>query len=381
MAKKKALVNGSHIISRGEDLIKNPLPIIENMGGASLKQTKIILKVLEQIQERYTFYLDHRDDMQKNGQYGLFRDDEFEDKDGELVKYISIPLSEFKIAPSQYSELEQAAKMLSSIVAPVPELIKGDLVTMWRPLFSAGIPTHALSNVRKSYLLVEIKKSMADKYFHTRKGYVEHLATLAYNCRRSYTVHLLDNMYGWFKVWPTHKIKYSELRKLLGMTSRDEKGNITDQKYPRFKDFEKRVLESAKSEADNVLMKGLSDFSFTYEKDCEKGEPEYITFSIVTEITPTPTEETAKSPTLSDECRAMWDNFIAMATNFVGEEVMNKYYGYGAFRPIDITSDTVLIHINGGALLRNTILDTILRPCSKEWVSVFGDRRCRFSLA
>lgn len=70
-----------------------------------------------------------------------------------------------------------------------------------------------------------------------------------------------------------------------------------------------------------------------------------------------------------------------MATNFVGEEVMNKYYGYGAFRPIEITSDTVLIHINGGTLLRNTILDTILRPCGKEWVSVFGERRCRFSLA
>lgn len=374
---KKSLLNGTHIISRSEDLIKNPLPIIENMGGATLKQTKIILKVLEQIQERYTFYLDHKDEMQKNGQYGLFRDDEF-DEDGK--KHIYIPLNEFKITPNHYSELDAAAKMMSSIVAPVPEIINGDLVKMWRPILSAGIPTNATSDKRKSYLIVEIDKKVADHVFYTKKGYVEHLATLAYNCRRSYTVHLIDNMYGWFKVWPTHKVKYADLRNLLGMSSRDEKGNVVEQKYNRFKDFEKRVLQPAKHEADSIFAKGITDFSFSYEKDCESGEPEYITFTILTNHNAdTPDEE--PSPTLSESDRAMWEDFIARAANFIGEDMVNKYYRHGAFGLQDMSDDAVTIYIDGGNILRDTILENILRPCGKEWVSVFGERRCRFSLA
>lgn len=314
-----------------DQYIKNPMNIVRVMGQANLRQSRIVIKVVERIQRQIREYLDHREERNASGQLSLFADDEFEIVEGkkEECKTFYIPLQEFGVKAYDYDLLEQAAKAMSSITVPVFVRNKrGDMEKRFEPLITCAIPPSASGVKRGSYMSLYVVRSVAEQHFVMEHGYSEHLRNIADLCSKQYLLHLLTHMYKWFREYAEKTVPYGELRHITGCDVPEDAPKGTKAKYPRFKDYEKRVLAPSKEDADQLFRKHKIDFTFEYDVirpgELKQGKPSAIRFRCVSAMaTPMLAEKVVTEQPAW--LREGWQHYLELATQQLGQQVVDTW--------------------------------------------------------
>lgn len=282
--------------------IKSPFDLLKAPMDWSIMESKILLSVLSVIQDRFN----KMSGKELGGQLMLFADDEFDDK-GEVE--ICVDIKDIGVGSNHYDKLRDACKRMSSIIIPVQELSKeGRLIEVFRPAFSVGIPVEINNSekfeenrrnedmlrmkkemnfeidendiVKRSWkrgqrnkkIIFKINRSVADMYF--RGGnYSLHLRNIAHMSKCSYTPHIYMYLSKFREFLKETTLSYEELRRMTGMYRYNENGELVNGRgmpckeglYPRYKDFNKRVLQPVKEELDALYKAGDTDLTFRYE--------------------------------------------------------------------------------------------------------------------
>ncbi len=268
--------------------VKSPFDLIKAPADWNILESKILIAVSIQLQERFQRF----HDSEISGQLSLFSESEFSDSPEVELR---IPIKEINITPNHYDQVGDACKRISSMIVPVISMDKNKLrITEYRQLFVAGY-----NNEGRGDITIKIHKSVADTYF--RGGsFALHLRSIANNCRCSYTPHLYMYLSKFRDYKGEATLSYEELRKMMGMYKLNTKGESIkinkktgaeemnpEGMYPRFKDFKKRVLEPAKAELDRLFEQQMVDISFVYQTlyadgaTTGRGNPHKIHFTII----------------------------------------------------------------------------------------------------
>lgn len=220
---------------------------------------------------------------------------------------VRIEFSTLGVSDNNYSDVDAALDAVRNlwVKAPVfdPDtgLRKG---TDWRPVFKrVRIPTNELtaegetykyrkadsSQVavrRESYIEVAINEEVAADVFDMSKGYFNHLERIAYFCRSAHSSRLyLLLMKDVSKGQMNPLVAYRELKEFLGMIERAPKSDeIVSEKYPKFSQFKKLVLDVAQRDLDQLASENKSEIVFTYEpvykRMSKRGDPDAIKFHV-----------------------------------------------------------------------------------------------------
>lgn len=269
--------------------IKSPFDLIKAPADWNILESKILIAVSIQLQDRFQRFLESRVDPQLS----LFSESEFEYSNEVALR---IPIKDIGIGSNHYDQVDDACKRISSIIVPVESKDRNGLIIKeYRNLFVAGFEKNS-----KTFVSIKIHKSVADQYF--RGGsFALHLRSIASNCRCSYTPHLYMYLSKFRDYRGEVTILYEELRKTMGMYKYNANGESIKVKdgveilfpegmYPRFKDFKKRVLDPAKAEMDKLFEQELVDISFGYDtlyadgSTEGRGNPLKIHFTIIKNI-------------------------------------------------------------------------------------------------
>lgn len=375
-------------IKNRDELIKNPMMLLERMGGLSLRQGKIVMKVIEILQPRINDYLDHYEERKKSKQTGLFDESDFVNPrtvsggmefTSDYSVGFTIQYSDLDVQPCDYNEVDKAAEALSGVIVPVTRRKEdGDIETVWSPLFTVGV-TRKVSGRRKSYITVYMSELVATQLAKMDHGYSEHIRTIYHHSKCVYCPQLLDLMYKWFRQSPKMEVEYGRLRELMGLIERDTSGNVVNERYKAYKDFRKRVLDAAKADADRLWRDGKTHFTFDYaaiyKGRSSKGEPDSVLFTMNQESDNV--IELTNSPTLPAASAEMWQKFLSLAAERVGTDVIAKYDG--AYWMANMTDTQVVIGVANKVVLP-LLSAKIFVPCADIFHEIFGDRTGDFTV-
>lgn len=369
--------SGALVITNHDDLIKNPMLVLENMGGLTQKQGRIVLRIIEQLQARIADHLDNIGTRKANGQYSLFSD---EDLDQNGTKVFFIEYAELGVHPSDYDKVDEAAEALGHIIVPViTENERGDAVKRWVQMFTTGVLLDKRERYkhRKSYFEIGIPRDIAMHITNMRSGYSEHLKSIYTYSRSTYAAHFLNLMYKWFRESNVKTISYKELRRITRMEEYDNKGNIVTERYTKFKDFKKRVLDPAKNDADRMWREGKThftfDYSLSYKGTRSTGTPDEIIFRMnqVREVAAASQEQPHVQ--LSASFLKVWERFVSLAGERVGEDTVRTWCSQP--EPLTITradKDGVVLQYKTRVAC-GMANDKVFSPCVDIWKEVFRD--------
>ena len=150
----------------------------------------------------------------------------------------------------------------------------------------------------KGVVKLEIDPKLTMNLFDMGQGYIHHLSLIAKYSRRLNTpriyIYLLRQM-GLQKSL-TVKVNFLALKKYLGLVeldendkiALDEKGEPIMNKYPKFSQFKKQVLDVAREDLNRMAERNETDIvfddfqkeDFIYVNRRRKGDPDYIIFHI-----------------------------------------------------------------------------------------------------
>lgn len=270
------------------DYIKNPLAYTQVRGGLSLMQTNVIVGIAAALQDRIEHYLKSHE----TSGY-LFRDEDFEDS---LLTF-NLSMKEMGIKAKDYAAMEKDGRELASTSFSYMEERDGQRYMTTRNLFhSISFPVssttkdggeikYASGQRRTGIIKVRMHKECVNDLLNMKKGYVEHMKDIVPLCRCSRTPRLYIYLSAWFDRGYCDA-NYLDLKEYLGALTFDNKHiNVVEDKYKRYKDFQKRILEPIRLEMDRLAAENKIDFSFTYEtryaEGRKKGNPQEIEFKII----------------------------------------------------------------------------------------------------
>lgn len=232
----------------------------------TLNQTKIFVTIIDKMQESIQNIIKNQ---KPYYQTTLFSDDQFE-TDGNSI-YLTIGMSDFGINRKHYDQLKDALRTLVAITVETPvKDVNGRKWHKFQNLCQAYIPD-------KKYVtevIIKIEKDMALRLVNMDFGYHKIAKELIYNSTNMYTPRLYMFICSW-KHQKTYKILTSEFRAWLCL----------ENKYSRFNDFVKRVIDPSQEELRKKSELGLCDCYFdwhpVYDNNQRKsGEPKYLQFTI-----------------------------------------------------------------------------------------------------
>lgn len=243
-----------------KDLITQPVTFAYLQGEMSVMQARIQTVIMEKLQLRIAQKLKEKA-AAKDGYVGsLFTDKDFEPINGDKEKYISftVKYSELGIATSNYRHVSEAARAMQG------SLVYEQHINGYRR-FTVAFPIVEVPDETKGERRTNIKLYMTEStanYLFQITPYHRYLKDALFLFTSGYTgrIYLLINANKQMKDWT---IGYDELRRILLTTRDKETGNYVCNKYPRLKDFKKRVLDIAKAEIDAVASR--IDCTFDYE--------------------------------------------------------------------------------------------------------------------
>lgn len=150
----------------------------------------------------------------------------------------------------------------------------------------------------KGEVILEIDPKLTMSLFDMRQGYIHHISMIAKYSKKVNTprlyIYLLRQM-GLDKSLDV-KVEFLPMKQYLGLVELDEHGNIllddkgepVMNKYPKFSQFRKQVLDvvredlnrmASRSETD-IVFDEFSEEDFIYRNGKHKGDPEYVIFHI-----------------------------------------------------------------------------------------------------
>lgn len=282
------MLDNSLVKSLPDEYVKNPLSFSQICGDFSLSQSNIMIAMVGQLQERINAVLQAPDD-----QMLLFKPEEM--ISGDLV--VDIPLNQLGVQPQRYSELDAALEALHSMKITYEERDENGIVYKVRNniIGKSRIPVDEVNSEgarvgykrgqrRKGSVTISIRRDCVKDLFNLRKGYTEHLKGIVKLCKRSRTPRLYIYLSSW-RQKGNFISEFNDLKEFLGvLTYNRDRTKVIDNKYAKFADFKRYVMDPVEQEMRQLANQNKIEFYFTYEPLYKTGRttgnPERILFTL-----------------------------------------------------------------------------------------------------
>ena len=288
--KMQALIKSDNAIIRelrDQKWIYNPKVFAQVAGDFSLMHQRVLLGVLEKLQDRIAYSASEH---QKNQQLWLplFSPDEMNTS----VDF-EIDPRDIGVTPGHYPELAQALSDLIGLKMGWPKRKGNKTVYQFVSFFSRLEMPMTESGWRTGKIRVKMDKENVNDFLSMERGYTDHIAKIAQFSKKQRTPRLYIYL-STFKYKKRDEVEYPELCEFLGIdddsyveSHKAENPNVkpTDNPFHKFSKVKKLILDPSKQEMDKFSAEKKIDFTFTYEpmyKDGrKKGNPTHIEFVIV----------------------------------------------------------------------------------------------------
>lgn len=279
----KEIVNKMQQTLIPQEWLYNPVVYTQISGDFSLMQQKILIGVLERMQERILYTINEKE--QNKTFPSLFPEDDLEE-----ILEVDIEPKKLGIAPDHYMDLEEALRGLSKITIAFPKYDKGEVRYIIAPLFSR-IEMTRIEMRRTGKVCVKMLRENIEDFFSLAHGYTVHLARITHICKKKRTPRLYIFLSA-FRDLGHKEVDYQALLKFLGVDQEtfdaDNQANgysVKENPFRKYNKVRSHILEPSKQEMDAYMNSGKIDFSFCYEpiyrNDHRRGNPSYIRFTII----------------------------------------------------------------------------------------------------
>lgn len=280
------MLDNALVKSLPDEYVKNPLSFSQICGDFSLSQTNLMIAMVSQMQDRINELLKAPTD-----QMLLFSQEEMLNDDLE----VQIPLNQLGVIPQRYGELDAALEALHSMKITYEERDENGIVYKVRNnvVGKSKIPVEEVTSDgtkisykgghrRKGCVTISIRKDCVKDLFNLKKGYTEHLKGIVKLCKRARTPRLYIYLSSWRKQG-MFVSDFNDLKEFLGvLTYNRERTKVVENKYTKFADFKRYVLDPVEEEMKNLASQNKIEFFFTYEPIYKgsrtTGNPEKIRF-------------------------------------------------------------------------------------------------------
>ncbi len=263
--------------------IKQPYALSVMRGDLSLTQTHIMVELMGALQVKINDFIAH---MGEEGN-AVFREEDFNENG---VAHVDVSLAAISNRPDYYSDVEQMAYRLMSTTIKKPEEVEGMKMMKLSHVFdSILVPFEDNERGRrKGFIRFCFNREQAKDIFNFTR-YSKYIKAVARNSSSQYTsrLYMIITAYKAFGRW---EVDYSELRKILGFYAYEEgedgQWSWVEKKYTEYRQFKRRVLNTAADELRDLAEKGEADCYFDFQEiyppGKKNGTPDKILFTITT---------------------------------------------------------------------------------------------------
>lgn len=250
-----------------ETWLLQPIAVTMMRHDYSLIQIRILVTIVEHLQEKLHEILSKR-----LSEPSFFTPTEL-GSDGRLeVKVYFKGL----VDPNHYPQLRESMKLLAQVPVEIPyKAPNGRNFLKVTNLCDVYIPTD--TGIYEKFAILKLDPLVAEKLVNLNLGYHRLGKEIVFTCKNRYTQRVYMFIESWIKkdkMTGRAVIKTLEFRKMLRLENR----------YGKFSDFCRRVLEPAKEELELLANNGFCDCYFDYEKKYDYGqrggEPDELIFNI-----------------------------------------------------------------------------------------------------
>ena len=261
--------------------IKQPYALSVMRGDLSLTQTHIMVELMGALQVKINDFIAH---MGEEGN-AVFKEEDFNENG---VAHVDVNLAAVSNRPDYYADVESMAYRLMGATIKRPEEVEGMKMMKLSHVFdSISVPFEDNERGRrKGFIRFYFNREQAKEIFNFTR-YSKYIKAVARNSSSQYTsrLYMIITAYKAFGRW---EVDYSELRKILGFLAYEEDENgqwrWVEKKYTEYRQFKRRVLNTAADELRDLADKGEADcyfdFQEVYPAGKKKGTPEKILFTI-----------------------------------------------------------------------------------------------------
>lgn len=247
-----------------ETWLLQPIAVTMMRHDYSLIQIRILVSIVENMQ-RKLYEILNKSQMQPT----IFTPAELDD-DGRLE--VKAYFKTLGVDPNHYPQLRESLKLLASVPVEIPyKTSDGRNYLKVTNLCDVYIPGD--EGIYEKYAILKIDRQVAQRLVSLDLGYHRLGKQIVFACRNRYTQRVYMFIESWLNKGMT-VIKTLEFRKMLRLENR----------YSKFSDFCRRVLEPAKEELQTLSENGFCDCFFDYEKRYNRGqrggEPDELVFHI-----------------------------------------------------------------------------------------------------
>ena len=248
-----------------ETWLLQPIAVTMMRHDYSLIQIRILVSIVERMQEKLREILNS-----SVREPTIFSRQELDD-DGRLE--VHLYFKTLGVDPNHYPQLRESLKLLASVPVEIPYRTKdGKSYQKITNLCDVYFPNKEMV-VYEKYAILKIDRQVAQRLLSLDLGYHRLGKQIVFACRNRYTQRIYMFIESWIKKRGT-VINTLEFRKMLRLENR----------YSKFSDFCRRVLEPAKKELHMLAENGFCDCYFSYDKRYDHGqrggEPDELVFHI-----------------------------------------------------------------------------------------------------
>lgn len=378
--------NLMYSLVEGSEYVKNPLGYAQLRGNMSRVQASVYIGVLDYMQPRIAKVLDMRKAIRDGKipagtQLSLFSQDELRQQ---LIT-IEMPLRDLNISTKDMKQVQETLENMTSASYTYRTTDENGVskIESIRMFTKAGIEGRQMKDGRMtcSKVYVDVVLEAWDRLMNTDHGYTRHLKNIVPMCRNVKTsrLYIFLSALNYKMRNGTADIPYDDVREFLGAMPYEKDGKIVN-KYPRYANLKRDVLDPIKEEMKQLADSGNIEFCFDYEahrpNGKQRGEPDFIRFWLVAPEHGS-VELIGNSPTLPAASAEMWHKFLSLAAERVGADVMAKYDG--AYWMENMTDTQVVIGAANKVVLP-LLTANIFTPCADIFREIFGDRTGEFTV-
>lgn len=247
-----------------ETWLLQPIAVTMMRHDYSLIQIRILVSIVEHMQKKLREMAD-----KSRLEPTLFTPAEL-GNDGRLE--IKAYFKTLGVDPNHYPQLRESLKLLVQVPVEIPyRTSDGRNYLKVTNLCDVYIPED--EGIYEKYAILKIDRQVAQRLLSLDLGYHRLGKQIVFACRNRYTQRVYMFIESWLKKGFA-RINTLDFRKMLRLENR----------YSKFSDFCRRVLEPAKEELKVLAENGFCDCYFDYEKKYEHGqrggEPDELWFHI-----------------------------------------------------------------------------------------------------
>lgn len=256
--------------------IRQPYPISAMQADLSTQQIRILVGMMQSIQDgvQQMFERNQRND---NGQLLLFPDVP-DDHVPVVFKF-----SDVADRPDAYRDVEVIAKKFMHMVFSYEDKDAGE-VTLQHFVDEVTYPK---KGSKRDRIVFSFTKKQAQTVFNFTK-YSRYMLSVAASAKSKHTARIYmlitsargferdgDGTFHWY-------VSYDELRRMLGLDEKDDKGHWYRKRQKQYKHFKADILRTAQKELQAMADAGESDcwFDFVELPDGFDGEPQRFDFVV-----------------------------------------------------------------------------------------------------